>query len=271
MYSNQQHQQNTAAAIMPFTHEQFGQVRVIRDENTGEPWFVAKDVAEALGYAWNGTACIAHIPDQWRKVRSALTSRGIKEMPTLSQQGLYFFLGRSDKPKALPYQMWIADEVVPSIMKTGGYIAATPDDSPESILARAVLVAQDTIKRIETEKKEAEARLAIAEPKAQVTDSLFAKRSGQGMKVYELARKHDGVNSVRIKRDLMRLGYLYHRAQQYRVYSRYSGAEGFFFEKEDHKYQKHEIYATAKGAVLITQLYREGKLTMKSGCVPCTF
>ena len=38
-----------------------------------------------------------------------------------TEQGLYFFLGRSDKKKALPYQMWIADDVVPSIRKTGAY------------------------------------------------------------------------------------------------------------------------------------------------------
>ena len=45
-------------------------------------------------------------------------------MTTLSEQGLYFFLGRSDKPKALPYQKWLAGEVVPAIRKHGMY--ATP-------------------------------------------------------------------------------------------------------------------------------------------------
>ena len=50
--------------IMPFA---FGDnlVRTILDENN-EPWFVAKDVALALGYQWNGSACIAHIPEEWR-------------------------------------------------------------------------------------------------------------------------------------------------------------------------------------------------------------
>ena len=42
-------------------------------------------------------------------------------MLCLSEQGVYFFLGRSDKPRALPYQMWIAGEVVPSIRETGSY------------------------------------------------------------------------------------------------------------------------------------------------------
>ncbi|MBF0418391.1 MAG: hypothetical protein HQL86_09110 [Magnetococcales bacterium] len=38
-----------------------------------------------------------------------------------SEQGLYFFLGRSDKPKALPFQKWLAGQVLPSICKTGQY------------------------------------------------------------------------------------------------------------------------------------------------------
>ena len=42
-------------------------------------------------------------------------------MLCVTEQGLYFFLGRSDKPKALPYQMWIAGDVVPSIHATGSY------------------------------------------------------------------------------------------------------------------------------------------------------
>ena len=97
-------------------------VRVVLDER-GDPLFVAKDVAEALEYSWNGTDCIRHVPEEWRRVRSVLTSRGdfIKEMAVLTEQGLYFFLGRSDKPKALPFQKWIAGEVLPSIRKTGSY------------------------------------------------------------------------------------------------------------------------------------------------------
>lgn len=46
----------------------------------------------------------------------------------LSKQGLYFFLGRSDKKAALPYQMWLASEVVPSIRKHGAYAASTTID-----------------------------------------------------------------------------------------------------------------------------------------------
>lgn len=106
--------------IMPFM---FGEnvVRVITDES-GEPWFVAKDVAKALGYRWNGVSRIAHVPEEWRRVTSVVTLRGdAQNMQLLSEHGLYFFVARSDKPAALPFQKWLAGEVLPALRKTGRY------------------------------------------------------------------------------------------------------------------------------------------------------
>jgi anti-repressor protein len=89
----------------------------------GEPWFVAKDVAEVLEYSPNSdiNSLMSKVPDQWRCPKPFGTSAGIREMLCLSEQGLYFFLARSDKPRALPFQMWISGEVLPSIRKTGRY------------------------------------------------------------------------------------------------------------------------------------------------------
>ena len=107
------------SSLTPFA---FGEnlVRTITDES-GNPWFVAKDVALALGYQWAGIMNVKHIPEEWRVVKSVLTSFGEKETWLLSEQGLYFFLGRSDKPKALPFQKWLAGEVLPALRKTGSY------------------------------------------------------------------------------------------------------------------------------------------------------
>ena len=80
------------------------------------------DVALALGYQWAGIRNIQHVPVEWRRVESVSTlRRGMQESWFLSEQGLYFFLGRSDKPGALPFQKWLAGEVLPAIRKTGGY------------------------------------------------------------------------------------------------------------------------------------------------------
>ena len=102
-----------------FEKPEFGSVRVV--DKDGDPWFVAKDVAEALGYQWKASATVGHVPEEWRGVYSVQTPSGEQEMLTLSEQGLYFFLGRSDKPAALPFQKWLAGDVLPSIRKTGSY------------------------------------------------------------------------------------------------------------------------------------------------------
>lgn len=113
----------TQGAIAPvvFNFSHSFSVRIIMRD--GEPWFVAKDVAEALDYAWAGIRNVQHVPEEWRGVESVSTPSGEQQMHVLSEQGLYFFLGRSDKPKALPFQKWLAGEVLPSIRKTGAYIA----------------------------------------------------------------------------------------------------------------------------------------------------
>ena len=68
----------------------------------------------------------ANVPTIWaaRKPIAVRSENGVvqeRDMLCLTEQGVYFFLGRSDKPKALPYQMWIAGDVVPSIHATGSY------------------------------------------------------------------------------------------------------------------------------------------------------
>lgn len=122
--------------IKIFEKEEFGSVRVV-DVN-GEPWFVAKDVAQALGYAsTNMTTVFQAVPEEWKGSNPIATPGGMQDMLIISEQGLYFFLGRSDKPKALPYQMWVAGDVVPTIRKTGGYgqwnLPRVPKSFPDAL------------------------------------------------------------------------------------------------------------------------------------------
>ena len=94
----------------------------------GEPWWVAKDIAELLGYSWKGSQTIDHVPEEWRGVYSVVTPSGLQDMVCLSEQGLYFFLNRSDKEKAIPFQKWISGTVLPSIRKTGQYSIPKTDE-----------------------------------------------------------------------------------------------------------------------------------------------
>ena len=89
----------------------------------GEPWWVAKDVMAALGYSESSEvhSTTSKVPEEWKGRKPFATPGGTQEMIALSEQGLYVFLARSNMPAALPFQKWIAGEVLPSIRKTGRY------------------------------------------------------------------------------------------------------------------------------------------------------
>lgn len=125
-----------AAQVIPFNFESSSaSIRVI--EIDGEPWFIAKDVAEALEYAESSLETIGKlianvptewvdrkripVPDEWKGTNPIRTPGGDQDMVILSEPGLYFFVARSDKPKALPFQKWLAGDVLPSLRKRGFY------------------------------------------------------------------------------------------------------------------------------------------------------
>nr|DAE09053.1 MAG TPA: repressor domain protein [Myoviridae sp. ctEg02] len=140
-----------------FEHEKFGSLRVI--EHKGEPWFVARDVCAVLGTETRDLPDILEHDEQRPIVDIIHTlndSTGLRrDSRIISEPGLYSLILRSRKPEAKAFKRWVTHEVIPSIRKTGGYLIAKLDDTPEVILARAVLVAQETIRRIEAERDDA--------------------------------------------------------------------------------------------------------------------
>ena len=122
------------SSIQLFNNNDF-YVRSFNDN--GEIWFVAKDIAQALEYSEAGsiTTLFGKVPEIWKGSKPIATPGGVQEMLCLTEQGLYFFLGRSDKENALPYQMWIAGDVVPSIRKTGSYnLPQSKGELPSGVL-----------------------------------------------------------------------------------------------------------------------------------------
>ena len=130
-------------------------------EKDAEVWFVAKDIAVALGYneASKVGMIFQNVPDNWKGVNPIYTLGGTQKLLCISEQGLYFFLGRSDKPKALPFQMWVAGEVIPSIRKHGMY--ATPLTveqmiaDPDSVIAILQALKEERAKRQYAERTKA--------------------------------------------------------------------------------------------------------------------
>lgn len=105
-----------------FNNSDFGNIRVI--ENNGEPWFVGKDVAMALGYKDTVNALKTHVDveDQmgWQ---IATPSRGQQNAKIINESGLYSLIMSSKLPQAKSFKRWVTSEVLPTIRKTGCYKA----------------------------------------------------------------------------------------------------------------------------------------------------
>lgn len=113
------------SALVSFAFSDSLSVRV--QNFNGVPWFVAKDIASCLDYTSsvlsNVSALFKSVPDKWKQIKSFETKGGIQNLLAVTEQGLYRFLMRSDKPKAVPFQDWLSDKVLPAIRKQGAYIS----------------------------------------------------------------------------------------------------------------------------------------------------
>ncbi len=113
-----------------FTHPQFGTVRTV--EISGEPWFVGKDVAVALGYSNTKDAISAHVDSEDKRIilRSENTTLEIpnRGLTIINESGLYSLILSSKLPSAKEFKHWVTSEVLPSIRKTGGYVNPSQSD-----------------------------------------------------------------------------------------------------------------------------------------------
>lgn len=102
-----------------FNSEEFGQIRTVTIDN--EPWFVGKDVAEALGYKNTRQALATNVMDEDKGVHSVDTPSGIQQMTIINESGLYALIFGSKLESAKRFKHWVTSEVLPSIRKTGQY------------------------------------------------------------------------------------------------------------------------------------------------------
>lgn len=156
--------------LSTFSSEEFGRVRVILRD--GEPWFVASDVAVALGYANPSAAVNAHCKKSIKSTDNVIREDG-KTMPPVTinlipESDLYRLIMRSNLPAADKFQDWVVEDVLPSIRKTGSYSVQQkqlPRDYVEAL--RALLAAE-------------EEKLALQEANAELTEQNTELRESLG-------------------------------------------------------------------------------------------
>lgn len=161
--------------LVVFMNADFGKVRVAKVD--GEPYFCAGDVCKGLGYA-NPRDAVARYCKGVEKLDTP-TDGGTQRLSYIPEIDLYRLAIHSRAANAERFQNWITEDVLPSIRRTGGYIAGQEDQTPEEIVANALIVAQNII----DEKTRA---IALLRPKADFYDAVVD--GGSAVSLMEAAK-----------------------------------------------------------------------------------
>lgn len=191
--------------LQVFNHPEFGSIRTT--EMNGEPCFIGKDVAEALGYAKARNAISAHVDEEDKKEAPIQgTLGGEQAMTIINESGLYSLVLSSKLPGAKKFKRWVTSEVLPSIRKHGGYIAGQESMTAEELMAKALIVAQQTIADREARISTLTVQNAIMAPKADYFDELVERNT---LTNFRETAKELGVGPQKLVKFLLERRYLY--------------------------------------------------------------
>lgn len=249
-----------------FKNPEFGEIRTI--EKDGEPWFVGKDVAAALGYEKPTDAVRKHVDVEDRGISKMETPSGAQETTIINESGLYSLVLSSKLPTAKKFKRWITSEVIPSIRKHGAYM--TPDKLEEVLLKPDTLIQLAQNLKAEQEKRRAlEVKMEEQKPKVLFAESVEVAKTS--ILIGELAKllKQNGINigQNRLFQWLRNNGYLIRRqGSDYNMPTQRAMEMGLFEIKETtithsdgHIHVSKTPKVTGKGQVYFVNLFVSGR------------
>lgn len=203
--------------IKIFEKQEFGTMRTFTDSD-GKLWFCGSDVAKSLGYS--------NAPAALKRHCRCITKRDTPhpqaldksiEMAFISEGDVYRLIAHSKLPNAERFESWVFDEVVPSVVKTGGYITGQEELSDSELMAKALLVAQKQIEQREQRINALETANKKLLPDAEYGRHLQAKH---GITTTSIA-KELGMSAVALNKRLHELGVQYRQSGQWYLYRKY--------------------------------------------------
>lgn len=253
--------------LQNFKNPEFGEIRTI--EKDGEPWFVGKDVAAALGYERPTKAILDHVDDEDKDEVPIQDSIGRSQnTPIINESGLYSLVLSSKLPGAKQFKRWITSEVIPSIRKHGAYM--TPDKLEEVLLKPDTLIQLAQNLKAEQEKRRAlEVKMEEQKPKVLFAESVEVAKTS--ILIGELAKllKQNGINigQNRLFQWLRQNGYLIRRqGSDYNMPTQRAMEMGLFEIKETtithsdgHIHVSKTPKVTGKGQVYFVNLFVSGR------------
>lgn len=196
------------------------------------PLFLAKDVAEWIEYAktsqdkYDVSRMVGTVDEDEKLVRTIFVSGQNRQVWMLTENGLYEVLMQSRKPIAKQFKKGVK-AILKEIRTKGGYMAVKSDDTPEEIMAKAILLANSTIERqkerisvLETEKNLVEEQNRLMAPKAAYFDNVL---QSEGLITTNIIANELGMSAKKLYKILKDLGVLYNQNGVYMLYAKYRG------------------------------------------------
>lgn len=214
--------------IKAFNSLEFGQIRTTSID--GEPWFVGKDIAAALGYKDTSDAIKRHIFDEDKLTRCFTDSGQGREMTIINESGMYSLILSSKLEKAKLFKRWVTSDILPSIRKHGMYATDELINNPDLLIQVATQLKDERAKRQELELQEQANR-----PKVLFAESVEASKCS--ILIGDLAKliKQNGYNigQNRLFEWMRNNGYLIsRRGESYNMPTQQSMNLGLFEIKE---------------------------------------
>lgn len=195
--------------------------------NAENPLFLAKDVAEWIEYDVSSLNKLVNTVDEDERLVGTLFRSGQnRQVWMLTESGLYEVLMQSRKPIAKQFKKGVK-AILKEIRTKGGYMAVKSDDTPEEIMAKAILLANSTIERqkerisvLETEKNLVEEQNRLMAPKAAYFDNVL---QSEGLITTNIIANELGMSAKKLYKILKDLGVLYNQNGVYMLYAQYRG------------------------------------------------
>ena len=265
-----------------FNNSQFGELRI--SGTPDKPMFCLNDVCKALGLG-NVTALKSRLDEKGFTTIKALTSGGNQQMIFINEPNLYRYIFQSRKAEAEQFQDWVFNEILPSIRKSGGYIATQVNETPEMIMARALKVAEHTIEEHEKRMKalaeeneaqkrinkqlEADTQMKAEEIKKLTPDADYARQTLTAVNTWNtnIIAKEMGMSAVTLNQHLQRLGIQYKQHKVWILSAKYQG-KGYtktqtynYFNSAGEVCTRMQQEWTEVGRRWLLELWKQGKFS----------
>lgn len=256
--------------IKIFNNPQFGEIRTT-ETDSGAALFHASDIAKALGYENTAEAIQKHCKSGniVKHYVAHLNGIGGVNVQFIPESEVFRLVMRSKLPEAEQFQDWVCEEVLPAIRKTGGYIVAKEEDTPELIMARALMVAKEAIDRQAQRLEHQEQVLKLQEhtikeqaPKVEYFDSVLDSKR---LIAINIIANDLGITAIKLNRFLLENKVIYQVNGCFVLCAKYRNRD--LAHTKTHRYTDshgniqtaEHLYWTEKGREMITRMYQQLK------------